>query len=340
MLRKLLFAGIGVYVLAAAAWVVSAGVVRDEGGVELLNVACDPTRELWADLNATFVPKYQEATGRPLAIKMSHGGSGTQAGLVINGLKADVVTLALWSDTDQVRKAGLIDAGWEKKLPNRSLPFVSTIVFVVRKGNPKGVRDWSDLARDGVEVVTPNPKTSGNGKWSFLAMWGSAAKSGMTEDQVRAYLASVFRRVEKLDNSARAATMTFQKGIGDVHLTWENEAHLEVQESNGGLEIVYPQRSVLAEPHVAIVTANVRERGTAEAAEAYMQFLYTVPAQEIIARHHYRPTNEVVKRQTADGFGTIDLFPVTDLAPDWETIHQRFFADGGEFERAMSGRGK
>ena len=226
MLRKLLLAAVLLYVLAAAAWVVSAGVVRDAGRAELLNVACDPTRELWAELNAAFVPHYQATSGQTVTIKMSHGGSATQAGLVVNGLKADVVTLALWSDTDQVRKAGLMDAGWEDKLPNRSLPFVSTIVFVVRKGNPLNVRDWPDLARGGVKVVTPNPKTSGNGKWSFLALWGSVTQAGKGDDEARRFVAAVFRNVEKLDNSARAATMTFQKGIGDVHLTWENEAHL------------------------------------------------------------------------------------------------------------------
>lgn len=341
MLRKLLLAAVLLYVVAAAVWVVSAGVVRDAGRAELLNVACDPTRELWAELNAAFVPYHQAVSGQTLTIKMSHGGSATQAGLVANGLKADVVTLALWSDTDQVRKAGLMDAGWEGKLPNRSLPFVSTIVFVVRKGNPLGVRDWSDLSRSGVKVVTPNPKTSGNGKWSFLALWGSVTQAGGGDDEARRFVTAVFRNVEKLDNSARAATMTFQKGIGDVHLTWENEAHLEVAESNGELEIVYPPRSILAEPHVAVVDKNAAEKGTTAAATEYLKFLYTEAAQKIIAKHHYRPTDERVKRLTADQFPKIDLFPVTALGQNWEEVNARFFAAGGEFDRLYApGAGK
>lgn len=340
MLRKLLLALVGVYVLAAAAWVVSAGVVRDAGRAELLNVACDPTRELWAELNAAFVPHYQATSGQTVTIKMSHGGSATQAGLVVNGLKADVVTLALWSDTDQVRKAGLMAAGWEGKLPNRSLPFVSTIVFVVRKGDRR-FADWPDLARPGVSVITPNPKTSGNGKWSFLALWGSVTQAGKGEDEARRFVAAVFRNVPKLDNSARAATLTFQKGIGDVHLTWENEAHLEVAESNGELEIVYPPRSILAEPHVAVVGRNAAEKGTTAAATDYLTFLYTEAAQKIIARHHYRPTDEQVKRLTADRFPPIDLFPVTAVGKDWEEVHARFFAAGGEFDRLYApGAGK
>jgi sulfate/thiosulfate transport system substrate-binding protein len=335
MLRRLLIAGFGLYGLAAATWVFSAGFIRDEGGHELLNVACDPTRELWAELNTEFLARYEQSTGRKLAVKMSHGGSATQAGLVINGLKADVVTLALFNDTDALRKVGLIEPGWEKRFENRSLPFVSTIVFVVRKGNPKQIHDWPDLARDEVRVVTPNPRTSGNGKWSFLSMWGSAIESGMNEEQARNYVASVFRNVRNLDGSARAATMTFQKGIGDVHLTWENEAYLEVQESNSGLEIVYPSRSILAEPHVAIVDANTRERGTIEAATAYLKFLYTEPAQRIIAKHHYRPT------QLADvPLPSMPLFPITAIAPYWDSAHQRFFSDGGEFDRVMTRRGQ
>jgi sulfate transport system substrate-binding protein len=342
MLRKLLVAAGGLYVLGATAWVVSAGFVRDTGQVELLNVACDPTRELWAEINPLFVADYHAKTGRAITVVQSHGGSATQAGAVIKGMQADVVTLALWSDTDAIRKAGLMDAGWVDELDNRSLPFVSTIVFVVRKGNPKGVRDWEDLARPGVEVVTPNPKTSGNGKWSFLAIWGSVAADGKIDEQsARDLVTRVYRNTRGLDASARVATARFaQKRIGDVHLTWENEAYLEVAEANGELEIVYPPRSVLAEPHVAVVDAVVREKGTREAAEAYLKFLYTEAAQEVIARHHYRPTNEKVKARTKARFGDLDLFPVSLVDPDWDAIQRRFFAEGAVFDQALEAGGK
>ena len=332
MLRPLLLTALALYVLAAAAWVVSAGVVRDGGPVELLNVACDPTRELWRDLNRKFAARYELETGTPVVISQSHGGSGSQARAVIDGLDADVVTLALWTDTDAVRKARLIDPGWEQKLPNRSLPYTSTIVFVVRAGNPKGVRDWPDLARPDVQVITPSPKTSGNGKWSFLALWGSAIKRGDSEAEAERFVGDVYRRVPVHDAAARGATMTFaQKRIGDVHLTWENEAHLEVQESAGQLDIVYPPRSVLAEPHVAVVDAVVRRKGTEKVAEAYLKYLYTDEAQEVIASHHYRPVKPSAR------FPNIELFPATVCGPDWDGIQKRFFAEGGVFDRVFAG---
>jgi sulfate transport system substrate-binding protein len=336
--RRLLLAAVGLYLFAATAWVVAAGFVRDTGRVELLNVACDPTRELWHDLNARFVARYARETGQEIAVRQSHGGSASQARAVIDGLDADVVTLGLWADTDAVRKAGRIDPGWENRLPNRSLPYVSTIVFVVRAGNPKGVKDWPDLARPDVGVVTPDPKTSGNGKWSFLALWGSVTQRGGSDDDARKYVTGVFRNVKALDTSARAATASFaQRGQGDVHLTWENEARLEVQEAKGKLEIVYPSRSVLAEPHVAIVDAVVRKKGTRAAAEAYMKFLYTEEAQEAIARNHHRPTQEPVKSRTRDQFHELTMFPpVPALAPGWDAIQAKFFAEGAEFDRIQA----
>lgn len=341
MLRPLLLAGLAAYVLAAAVWVIAAGVVRDGGSVELLNIACDPTRELWRDLNARFAARYELETGAPITISQSHGGSGSQARAVIDGLDADVVTLALWTDTDAVRKAGRIAPGWEGKLPNRGLPYTSTIVFVVRAGNPKGVRDWPDLYRPDVSVVTPNPKTSGNGKWSFLALWGSVVTRGGSEADAEQYVAGVYGRVEVLDTAARGATMTFaQKRIGDVHLTWENEAHLEVQESAGQLAIVYPPVSVLAEPHVAVVDAVVDRKGTRAAAEAYLKYLYTDEAQEVIASHYYRPTSPTVKARTASRFPAITLFPATACGPDWDAIQKRFFAEGGAFDRIYAGERK
>ncbi len=331
MLRKMFLVGLVVYVLGAFVWVVASGFARNE---QLLNVACDPTRELWHDINAAFVVQHEHDHGVKLRIRQSHGGSGSQARAVIDGLPGDILTLALWTDTDAVRKAGLIEPGWEDKLPNRSLPYTSTIVFVVRKGNPKNVHDWPDLGRADVGVITPNPKTSGNGKWSFLAMWGAITTRGGTEAEALELVTQVYRRVPVLDAAARGATMTFaQKKIGDVHLTWENEAQLEVQEAAGELEIVYPKVSVLAEPHVAIVDAVVDRKGTRATAEAYMKFLYTEEAQEIIAHHYYRPTNPAVKARTADRFPAIELFPATKVGPTWDAIQKRFFAEGGVFDQ-------
>ena len=340
MLTRLFFLAVAVYLVGAVAWVLSAGIVGNGHGTELLNVACDPTRELWRDLNAAFLREYQAQHGVQLTILPSHGGSSSQARAVIDGLPADIASLGLYTDTDAIRRAGLIDPGWENDFPNRSLPYISTIVFVVRKGNPKQIRDWSDLARDDVAVITPNPKTSSNGKWSFLALWGSVVWSGGTDDQARHFVGSVFRRSPVLDASARGSTMTFsQKGFGDVHLTWENEALLEVQESGGALEIVYPSVSVLAEPHVAIVDQNVDRKGTRAAAEAYLNFLYTDEGQEIIARHHHRPTNPKILERHRAHFPKLDLRRGTTLVPSgsWEEVQERFFTDGALFDQIYSG---
>ena len=333
MLRTLLIAFGLAYLFAAAAWVVSSGVVRDDR--ELLNVACDPTRELWAEMNAAFVEDFARATGQRWAVRQSHGGSGSQARGVIDGMQADVVTLALWSDTDAIRKAGLMAEGWQDRLPDRSLPFTSTIVFVVRRGNPKGVRDWPDLLKDGVTVIAPSPKTSGNGKWAFLAAWGAVLQTGGTEADALAYMKALYQRVPVLDTSARNATMTFAaKKLGDVHLTWENEAFLEVTESAGALEIVYPPRSVLAEPHVAWVDRVVQRKGTEAVAKAYLEFLYTDAGQEIIAKHRYRPTNPAVL--AAAKFEPMDLFPTTVAGPTWDAIQHRYFREGGVFDEVLT----
>jgi len=333
-----------VYVIAAGIWVVAAGFGRNE---QLLNVACDPTRELWHDINAAFVDRYEKEHGVRLFIRQSHGGSGSQARAVVDGLAADVVTLALWTDTDAIRKAGLIDEGWETRYPNRSLPYVSTIVFVVRKGNPKNIRDWADLTRQDVEIITPNPKTSGNGKWSFLAMWGSVIWRGGSEEAAKEFVTRAYRRVPVLDAAARGATVTFaQKGLGDVHLTWENEAHLEVKEADGKLEIVYPGAnipdkkaiSVLAEPHVAVVDANVRRKGTAEIADTYVQFLYTEEAQELIAKNFHRPTNDTVFARYKSLFPDMDLHTATTLVASgkWNDIQKKFFAEGQIFDQIQA----
>jgi len=325
------------YLILAACWVLSAGVVRNSSELELLNIACDPTRELWRDLNARFIAKHLQETGQTIRIRQSHGGSGSQARAVIDGLDADVLTLALWTDTDAVRKKGRLAENWEERLPNRSLPYVSTIVLVVRKGNPKQILDWQDLLRDDVSIITPNPKTSGNGKWSFLALWGSITQRGGSDQEAREYVEKIYRKVPVLDTSARAATMTFsQKRIGDVHLTWENEAYLEVQEARGQLEIVYPSLSVLAEPHVALVDEVVDRKGTRAVAESYLKFLYTEEAQGIMAKHHFRPTNEVVKQRTAKVFPELKMFNAREIVPDWDTLNKRFFAENGEFDQIYS----
>jgi sulfate/thiosulfate transport system substrate-binding protein len=305
----------------------------DSDATELLNASYDPTRELWRDLNAAFTPLYEEKSGTKLIIKQSHGGSSTQARAIIDGLEADVATLALWSDTDAIRKKGLIAEGWEDRLPHRSLPYFSTIVFVVRSGNLKNIYDWSDLVQPGVKIVTPNPKTSSNGKLSFLAAWGSVIKHGGTGDDARDFVTRLYRQVPVLDSGARGATITFaQKGIGDVHLTWENEARLEVEEARGALEIVYPKSSIRAEPYVAVVDANVDRKRTRAAAEAYLKFLYTSQAQEIIAKHYYRPIDDAVRQKHAADLPDIDLFAVTLVARNWDDAQQKFFAEGGIFD--------
>ncbi len=305
----------------------------NENEIELLHASYDPTRELWQDLNKVFAAHYLEQTGKEVVIKQSHGGSGSQARAVIDGLPADVVSLALWSDTDAIRRKGLIANDWEGRLPHRALPYYSTIVFVVRKGNPKAIHDWPDLVQDKVGVITPNPKTSGNGKLSLLAAWGAVRRRGGSDHDAEAFVRKLYQNVLVLDTGARGATVTFaQRGLGDVHLTWENEAHLEVLEAKGALEVVYPPASIKAEPQVAWVDANVDRKGTREVAEAYLRFVYTVPAQEIIAKHYYRPINPDVLRQHRDQFPEIDLFPVTSFVRDWDEAQQKFFTDKGVFD--------
>ena len=316
----------------AAALIVSANVEGDQSS-QLLNVSYDPTRELFKDLNEQFVSKCEHETGKRLTIKQSHGGSSRQARAVIDGLRADVVTLALYSDVDALRKRGLIPDAWEKRLPHDSQPYSSTIVFVVRQGNPKGIKDWPDLARPGVSVITPNPKTSGNGKLSVLTAFGSVIYRGGSDKQARDYLKQLYQNVPVLGNGARDSTTTFaEEKTGDVHLTWENEALLETEESKGDLEIVYPPVSIRAEPSIAWVDANVSQRKTEAYAKAYLQFLYTDQAQETMAKHGYRPINPDALKRYANRFPTIDLFPVTLIAKDWDEAQSKFFSDNGIFD--------
>lgn len=301
--------------------------------IELLNISYDPTRELWRQINDKFIPSYEKQSGNRLSIKQSHGGSGTQARLVVDGLEADVVTLALWTDIEAIRRAGLIADDWQKQFPHDSYPYYSTIVFVVRKGNPKGIKDWSDLVRSEVQIVTPNPKTSGNGKLSFLAAWGSVTTRGGSDQEAEEFVTKLYRQTPVLDSGARAATTTFaQKGIGDVHLTWENEARLEVEEAGGALEVIYPPLSIRAEPPVAVVDANVKRKDTLEIAKAYLQFLYTDEGQEIIASNFYRPQSDAALERHKESFPAIKLFTIQEVATDWETANKRFFSEGGVFD--------
>jgi sulfate/thiosulfate-binding protein len=307
---------------------------KDPNKIELLNVSYDPTRELWTQMNAAFIPHYEKTSGKKIAITQSHAGSSKQAGLVVNGLEADVVTLAIWPDVEQIRKAGLSNDGWEQRLPNGSLPYTSTIVFVVRKGNPKGVRDWNDLIRDDIEVITPDPKTSGNGKLSLLAAWGSVTERGGTQQAAEEFITKLYKNAPILPSGARDATIAFAKNkLGDVHLTWENEAFLEVAESNGELEIVNPPISVLAEPTVAWVDANVKRKGTAEVAEAYLKFLYTPEGQEIIAKNYYRPIDANVQIKYSKQFPKIELFSVGKVAGNWNEAQKKFFDTGAIFSK-------
>jgi sulfate transport system substrate-binding protein len=301
--------------------------------LELLNASYDPTRELYRALNTAFTKKYKAETGTDLAIRQSHGGSGTQARAVIDGLEADVITLAMWPDTNAVAKSGLLPLDWESKLPNRSLPYTSTIVFVVRKGNPKNIKDWPDIIKPGVQIVTPNPKTSGNGKLSFLAAWGTVTQRGGSEKDALEFVKKLYEHTPVLDLAARAATTTFvHKKIGDVHLAWENEAHLEVEEAKGAVELVYPPISFLAEPHVAVVGKNAERNGTVAVATAYLEFLYTPEAQEIIAQNFYRPTDAAVLARHRSTFPEMQLFTIEAVAKNWDDSSAKYFGDGGLFD--------
>jgi sulfate transport system substrate-binding protein len=298
---------------------------------QLLNVSYDPTRELYRTLNDQFVPLYEKETGKHLRIKQSHGGSSRQARSVIDGEQpADVATLGLYADVDALRKRGLIAEGWSKRLPHNSQPYVSTIVFVVRKGNPRQIHDWPDLIASDVSIVTPDPKSSGNGKLSALAAWGAALRRGASEAEARAYLKQFYQHVPVLDIGARAAATTFAvENIGDVHVTWESEALREVAESKGGLAIVYPPVSILAEPFVAWVDANVARSHSQAAAKAYLEFLFTDQAQETMAQLGYRPINADILARHADRLPKLDLFPVTLVAKDWDDAQQKFFGENG-----------
>jgi len=302
--------------------------------VELLNVSYDPTRELYKEVNAIFAREWKSKTGDDVIIKQSHGGSGKQARSVIDGLPADVVTLALANDIDQIADHGLTDKNWQRRLPLNSTPYFSTIVFLVRKGNPRNIHDWNDLVKPGVGVITPNPKTGGAPRWAYLAAWGYATKT-YGAPKARDFVRRLYKNVLVLDSGARGSMTTFvQRGQGDVLLTWENEALLAQQELGKGLyEIVYPSVSILAEPSVAVVDKNVQRNGTAAVADAYLRFLYTPEAQEIIARHYYRPRNKVVLERYHNVFKPISLFTIDRNFGGWRRAQAAHFADGATFDQ-------
>jgi sulfate/thiosulfate transport system substrate-binding protein len=320
----------------AAVLALTTALAAQLGAQTLLNVSYDPTRELYVAINAAFNKQWQAKTGKTVQIRQSHGGSGAQARAVSDGLEADVVTLALGYDIDAVQKAGLInDAAWQKRLPQNSAPYTSTIVFLVRKGNPKGIKDWSDLVKPGVGVITPNPKTSGGARWNYLAAWEYGKRHGGGADaKAREFVTQLFKNVPVLDSGARGATTTFvQRGIGDVLLAWENEAYLAVSEGKGQVEIVVPSLSILAEPPVAVVDKVVDKKGTRAVAEAYLQFLYSPEGQEIAARHHYRPRDAKTAAKYAGTFAQVKLFTIDEAFGGWQNAQKTHFADGGTFDQ-------
>ena len=307
-----------------------------QADVTLLNVSYDPTRELYQDVNAAFARQWKAKTGENVTIKQSHGGSGKQARTVIDGLDADVVTLALASDINAIADvARLLPTDWQARLPHHSTPYTSTIVFLVRKGNPKGIRDWDDLAKPGVAVITPNPKTSGGAQWNYLAAWAYAKRRYGSDDSARDFVTRVYRNVPVLDSGARGATTTFvERGVGDVLLAWENEAMLARKALGADrFEIVVPPLSILAEPPVAVVDRNVDRKGTRKVAEAYLQFLYTDEAQEIAARNFYRPTDPTVAARYASQFPRLALVTIDGAFGGWRNATKTHFADGGTFDQ-------
>ena len=302
--------------------------------VTLLNVSYDPTRELYVDFNKAFASAYRAETGKSVEIKQSHGGSGSQARAVIDGLQADVVTLALAYDIDAIAAKGLLAKDWQTRLPQNSSPYTSTIVFLVRKGNPKGIKDWDDLIKSGVSVITPNPKTSGGARWNYLAAWGYGLKKYGSADKAREFVGNIYKNVPVLDTGARGSTITFvERGVGDVLLAWENEAFLAVKEfGKDKFEIVAPSVSILAEPPVAVVDTVADKKGTRAAAEAYLKYWYTSEGQEIAARNFYRPRDADTARKFEGSFAKVELFTIDELFGGWTKAQSAHFADGGIFD--------
>jgi len=325
MIRRIVLA------VAALLWASSAFAAD----VTLLNVSYDPTRELYADFNKAFAAAYQKETGKSVEIKQSHGGSGSQARAVIDGLQADVVTLALAYDIDAIAGKALIPADWQKRLPQNASPYTSTIVFLVRKGNPKAIRDWDDLIKSGVSVITPNPKTSGGARWNYLAAWGYALKKFGTDDKARQFVGDLYKNVPVLDAGARGSTVTFvERGVGDVLLAWENEAFLAQREfGKDKFEIVSPPLSILAEPPVSVVDKVADKKGTRAVAEAYLKYWYTREGQEIAARNSYRPRDSEIAKEYENSFAKVELFTIDDVFGGWTKAQQEHFSEGGVFDQ-------
>jgi sulfate transport system substrate-binding protein len=326
-IKKLLQAALSLALIAQSA---------HAADISLLNVSYDPTRELYQDVNKAFAKQWKASSGNSLTIKQSHGGSGKQARSVIDGLSADVVTLALAYDIDEIAEHGLLAKGWQKRLPRNSSPYTSTIVLLVRKGNPKGIKDWGDLVKPGVQVISPNPKTSGGARWNYLAAWGYALNQpGGNEASAKDFVTRLLKNVPVLDSGARGATTTFvERGIGDALIAWENEAILALKELGPDkFEIVVPSISILAEPPVAVVDKVVDKRGTRKVAEAYLQFLYSDEGQEIAAKNYYRPTSDVVAKKYAAQFPKLKLLTIDEAFGGWTKAQKTHFADGGSFDQ-------
>jgi len=322
------------FALAALASSLIAGPVA--AAQTLLNVSYDPTRELYSEFNAAFNKHWQAQGNEAVTIQQSHGGSGKQARAVIDGLRADVVTLALAGDIDELYKLGkLIPENWQERLPDASTPYTSTIVFLVRKGNPKGLKDWDDLVKPGVEVITPNPKTSGGARWNFLAAWAYAQQKYGSEAEAKTFTEKLYKNVPVLDTGARGSTITFvNNGIGDVLLAWENEAFLALKEEGGdNFEIVAPSLSILAEPPVTVVDANVDRKGTRKVAEAYLNYLYSDEGQRLAAKHFYRPRNQEIAKEFSQQFSALKLVTIDEDFDGWKTAQPKFFNDGGVFDQ-------
>ncbi|MDX7841890.1 sulfate ABC transporter substrate-binding protein [Aeromonas caviae] len=304
--------------------------------VRLLNVSYDPTRELFQEYNSAFAKEWKAKTGDDVVVSQSHSGSGKQARAVVDGLEADVVSLALAYDVDAVAKAGLTASDWEGRLANNASPYTSTIVFLVRKGNPKQIKDWGDLVRKDVAIITPNPKTSGGARWNYLAAWGYALKQSGTEKGAKQFVSDLFKNVKVLDSGARGATTSFiERGLGDVLLAWENEALLVLNQpgTSDKFEMVVPSVSILAEPPVAVVDKVAKKHGTEAVSKAYLEYLYSDEGQRIIAKYHYRPSNPAILKETAAQFPNLTLFTVKDLEGDWDKAQKKHFAQGGSFDQ-------
>jgi len=303
--------------------------------VTLLNVSYDPTRELYVAFNAAFAKHWKATTGQEVTIKQSHGGSGKQARSVIDGIDADVVTLALAGDVDALHKNGhLIPADWQKRLPHNAAPYTSTIVLVVREGNPKGIKDWDDLVKPGISVITPNPKTSGGARWNYLAAWEFAKRKYGSEAKAKTFVAALYKNVPVLDTGARGASVTFaQRNQGDVFISWENEAHLLEKEFGNRVDIVYPSLSILAEPPVSVVDKNVDRKGTREVANAYLNYLYTEEGQDLVGKHFYRPISATAQAKYVKQLPKLSLFTIDQAFGGWAKADKDHFADGASFDQ-------